>query len=53
MQRNEAPQSVSHKHCAVAGDVSVQAPLTHDWPSAQSVVVAHAAWHCPATQTRL
>jgi hypothetical protein len=43
MQRNEAPQSESHRHGAVVGAVSVQAPLAQLCPSAQSVVVAHAA----------
>jgi len=52
MQRNEAPQSLSHKHCAVVGAASVHAPLLHAWPSAQSVVVAHAECHCPPTQMR-
>ena len=53
MHRNETPQSESQRHCAVIGAVSLHAPLTHDWPSGQSVVVAHAAWHCPPAQTRL
>ena len=52
MQRNDAPQSVSHRHCAVIGAASVQAPLAQLCPSAQSVVVAHAAWHWPAAHTR-
>ena len=53
MQRKEAPQSESHRHCAVIGAVSVQAPDAQLCPSGQSVDVAQAAWHCPATHTRL
>ena len=53
MQRNEAPQSESQRHCAVVGAVSVQAPLAQLCPIGQSLVVAQAAWHWPPAQTRL
>ncbi len=52
MQRKAVPQSESHKHCAVIGAASLQTPLVQVCPRAQSLVPAHALWHCPATHWR-
>ena len=52
MQRKATPQSVSHKHCAVIGEASLQTPFEQAWPSAQSVVDPQVAWHWPPVHTR-
>ena len=53
MQRKETPQSLSHRHCAVIGAVSLHRPSAPQlWPSAQSAVEAQVWWHCPPEQAR-